>query len=44
MKNFRDLLTTNEKQQSCQDTVSDTELSVAGKGEEPDETIKPNNN
>ena len=44
MKNFRAVLTSNEKQQSCQDTASDTELSVAGKGEEPDETIKPNNN
>ena len=43
MKYFRAVLTTNEKQQGYQDTISDTELSVDGQVEEPDETAMPNN-
>ena len=44
MKYFRAVLTTNEKWQGCQGTISDTELSVDGQVEEPDETVMPNNN
>ena len=44
MKYFRAVLTTNEKQQGCQDTIFDIELSVDGQVEEPDETAMPNNN
>ena len=43
MKYFRAVLTTNEKQQGYQDTISDIELSVDGQVEEPDETAMPNN-
>ena len=43
MKYFRAVLTTNEKQQGCQGTISDIELSVDGQVEEPDETAMPNN-
>ena len=43
MKYFRAVLTTNEKQQGCQGTMSDTELSVDWQVEEPDETAMPNN-
>ena len=38
------VLTTNEKQQGCQGTISDIELSVDGQVEEPDETAMPKNN
>ena len=44
MKYFRAVLTTNAKQQGCQGTISDIELSVDGQVEEPDETAMPNNN
>ena len=44
MKYFRAVLTTNEKQQGCQGTISDTELSVDGQIEKQDETAMPNNN
>ena len=44
MKYFRAVLTTNEKQQGCQGTISDIELSVDGQVEESDETAIPNNN
>ena len=43
MKYFRAVLTTNEKQQDYQGTISDIELSVDGQVEEPDETAMPNN-
>ena len=42
MKYFRAVLTTNEKQQGCQGTISDIELSVDGQVEEPDKTAMPN--
>ena len=44
MKYFRVVLTTNEKQQGCQGTISDIEFSVDGQVEEPDETAMPKNN
>ena len=44
MKYFRTVLTTSEKQQGCQGTISDIELSVDGQVEEPDETVMLNNN
>ena len=44
MKYFRPVLTTNEKQQGCQGSSSDIELSVDGQVEEPDWTAMPNNN
>ena len=44
IKYFRAVLTTNEKRQGCQGTISDTELSVDGQVEEPYETVMPNNN
>ena len=37
------MLTTNEKQQDYQGTISNVELSVDGQVEEPDETAMPNN-
>ena len=43
MKYFGAVSTTNEKQQDYQGTTSDTELSVDGQVEEPDETAVPNN-
>ena len=43
MKYFGAVSTTNEKQQDYQGTISDTELSVDGQVEEPDETAVPNN-
>ena len=42
IKYFRVLLTTNEKQQGCQGTISKIELSVDEQVEEPDETVRPN--
>ena len=44
LKYFRAMLTTNEKQQGCQGTISDIELSVDGQVEEPDDTAMPNTN
>ena len=44
MKYFRAVLTANEKQQGCQGSISDIELSVDGQIEESDETAMPNNN
>ena len=44
MKYFRAVLTTNEKQQGYQGTISDIDLSVDGQVEKPDETVIPNNN
>ena len=44
MKCFRAALTTNEKKQDCQGTISDIEMSVDGQVEEPDDTAMPNNN
>ena len=44
IKYFRDVLTTNEKRQGCQGTISDTDLSVDGQVEGSYETVMPNNN
>ena len=44
MKYFRAVLTTNEKQQGSQGTISNNELSVDGQIEEPDETVMPKYN
>ena len=44
MKYFRAVLTTNEKQQGCQGTISDIDLGVNGQVEETHETAMPNNN
>ena len=38
MKYFKIVLITNEKQQGCQGTISDVELSIDEQAEEADET------
>ena len=38
------MLKTNEIQQGCQATISDTESKVDEQVKEPDETVMPNNN
>ena len=43
MKYFRAMLTTNEKQQGCQVTITDTDSSIDGEVEEPHETVMLNN-
>ena len=44
MKYFKIVLITNEKQQGCQGTISDVELSIDGQVEEAHETTIPSKN